>query len=85
MLTHAAKSGLEALDWLRRASICDSGHADARNGWSNSSGRIRKQPDCERFSDVDLYGSASDSIQAAEVNFTAFLNKPIKQSQLYNV
>jgi len=25
------------------------------------------------------------TIQAAEVNFTAFLNKPIKQSQLYNV
>jgi len=25
------------------------------------------------------------TVQAAEVNFTAFLNKPIKQSQLYNV
>lgn len=48
---------------------------------------IRKQPNCQELPLVMLtsMGRQEMGAQAAEVNFAAFLNKPVKQSSLYNV
>jgi len=84
MLTHAAKSGLEALDTCHSIVILDmqmpemDGLTQRQKFASSLTAR-----DC--LCDVDPMGQQVTGIQAAEVNFTAFLNKPIKQSQLSSV
>ncbi|MCZ0903213.1 response regulator, partial [Microcoleus sp. HI-ES] len=49
--------------------------------------QIRRYPDCERLPLVMLTSIGRQEINppAMEMDFAAFLNKPIKQSQLYNV
>jgi PAS domain S-box-containing protein len=90
MLTHAAKSGIEALEWFRQGHPFDIVILDMQMPEMDGltlAAEIRKQPDCQGLPLVMLtsMGQQVTGIQAAEVNFAAFLNKPIKQSQLYNV
>ncbi len=90
MLTRAAQSGTEALDWICQGDPFDIAILDMQmpqmDGLTLAS-KIRKQPNCQELPLVMLtsMGGQEMGTQAAEVHFAAFLNKPVKQSSLYNV
>ena len=91
MLTRTAKSGLEALNWLRQGVPFDIAILDMQmpemDGLTLAT-QIHQQPDYQKLPLVMLtsIGRPEMSDRApASVKFAAFLTKPIKQSHLYNV
>jgi PAS domain S-box-containing protein len=90
MLTRAAQSGAEALDWICQGDPFDIAILDMQmpqmDGLTLAS-KIRNQPNGHELPLVMLtsMGRQEMDAQAVEVNFAAFLNKPVKQSSLYNV
>jgi CheY-like chemotaxis protein len=86
----AKNSGPEALSWLCRGEQFDLAILDMQmpemDGISLAR-EIRKQPQCQKLPLVMLtsLGTSQTDIRAVDVDFTAFLNKPIKQSQLYSL
>ena len=89
MLTRAASSGLEALDWLGKGEVFDIAILDMQmpdmDGLTLAA-EIRKQPSYEQLPLVMLtsIGRQHTDVNAVVGNFAAFLNKPVKQCQLYN-
>ena len=90
MLTHAAESGLETLALLRQGEQFDLAILDMQmpeiDGLTLAT-EIRKQPGCQELPLVMLtsIGKPEISDEIAKDKIAAFLNKPIKQSQLYDV
>jgi CheY-like chemotaxis protein len=90
MLTQAAQSGSEALDCLSQGEKFDIAILDMQMPGMDGlalAAQIRKQSNCQRLPLVMLtsMGKPDTESQGVEVEFAAFLNKPIKQSQLYNI
>ena len=90
MESFAAQSGFEALEWLRQNPHFDLAILDMQMPEMDGltlAAKIRQLP---RYQDLPLVmltsiGMSEVSKKAQDLNFAAFLNKPIKQSQLYNV
>jgi CheY-like chemotaxis protein len=89
MQAEAAASGAEALDWLREGKRFDMAVLDMQmpdmDGLSLANA-MRALPDRQTLPLVMLtsLGREEKGERVDKVNFAAFLNKPIKQSQLYN-
>ena len=90
MLPRAAQSGAESLSWLREGEQFDIAILDMQmpemDGMTLAR-EIRKLPNCQKLPLVMLtsIGNADTEYQATDVEFAAFLSKPIKQAQIYNV
>lgn len=90
MLTHSALSSFEALSLLCTREPFDvvilNMQMPQMDGLTLAA-KIRKQPERQRLLLVMLtsIGQSVSEIDSQAVNFAAFLHKPIKQSQLYNV
>ena len=90
MISRAATCGEEALSWLSNQETFDIAILDMQmpqmNGL-NLAAEIRKLPNARTLPLVMLTSLGKSEIerQAQQANFAAFLNKPIKQSQLYNI
>ncbi|MBE9125463.1 MULTISPECIES: PAS domain S-box protein [unclassified Coleofasciculus] len=90
VITKAAESGFEALNWLSQGERFDIAILDMQmpemDGITLGS-EIRKQSDCQTLPLLILSSMGKPKIDSQEIeaNFGAFLNKPIKQSQLYSV
>jgi len=91
MIPCAINSGPEALSWLCRGEQFDLAILDMQmpemDGLSLAA-EIHKQPQCQKLPLVMLTSLGRlqrTDVQAVDVDFAAFLNKPIKQSQLYNL
>jgi len=88
MLTRAATSAFEALEWLHRGDPFDIAILDMQMPGMDGltlAAEIRKQPYRQKLPLVMLTSMGKDVSTLAKANFAAFLNKPVKQSQLYNV
>ncbi|MGB3265198.1 MAG: response regulator [Microcoleus sp.] len=90
MVARASASARLALDWLAAKEVFDLAVLDMQMPEMDGlalAAQIRQYPDCEKLPLVMLTSIGRQEINnsAIEVNFSAFLNKPIKQSQLYNV
>jgi PAS domain S-box-containing protein len=98
MLIRAAESASEALEWLRQGELFDLAILDMQMtevDALNLAAEIRKQPGCQQLTLIMLTTigkpELSDSVAGSKSDrfvkddFVAFLNKPIKQSQLYDV
>ncbi len=90
MLTRAAQSGAEALDWLRQGQPFDLAILDMQMPQMDGvtlAAEIHKQPGYQSLPLVMLtsIGKSESSDLSVKANFAAVLTKPIKQSQLYNV
>ena len=90
MLTCAVKSGHQALDWIGRGATFDIAILDMQMPHMDGltlAREIRKYPSCQALPLVMLSSLNKQEIskKAADVNFAALLNKPIKKSQLYNI
>ena len=88
MLTRAAQSGSEALDWLRSGEQFDLAILDMqmpRMDGLTLAAEIRKQSSCQNLPLVMLtsIGKPEVSDQSLKDHFAAFLTKPIKQSHLF--
>lgn len=90
MITHAAPSGQKALELLQQGETFDLAILDMQmpkmDGLTLAK-KIRKLPLNNHFPLVMLTSIGKSEIagQAKKANFAACLNKPIKQSQLYNI
>ncbi len=90
MLPRAAESGTKALSWLQSGERFDIAILDMQmpsiDGMTLAS-EIRQLPHYEKVPLVMLtsIGKAETEYPTSNVDFAAFLNKPIKQSQLYNI
>jgi PAS domain S-box-containing protein len=90
MVAKASASARLALDWLAAKEQFDLAVLDMQmpemDGLTLAT-LIRQSPECEQLPLVMLTSMGRQEINTslAEVDFAAFLNKPIKQSQLYNV
>lgn len=91
MLVRAGYSASEALDWLSQKERFDVAILDMQMPEMDGlrlAAQIRQHPNCQ---DLPLIMLTSMGRQEAaicddyKIEFAAFLNKPIKQSQLYNV
>ncbi len=90
MVPQAAESGYEALQWLSSGEKFDLAILDMQMPGMDGmtlGAEIRQLSDCQRLPLVMLtsMGKPDTQAQTVEVDFAAFLSKPIKQSQLYNV
>ncbi len=90
MLTRAARSGAEALDWLQKGESFDLAILDMQMPGMDGltlAAEIRKQSGCQELPLVMLTSIGKPEISdSSQINyFAAFLNKPIKQSQLFEV
>jgi PAS domain S-box-containing protein len=90
MLTRAAQSGIEALDWLRQGEVFDLAILDMQMPKMDGltlAAQIRKLSACQNLPLVMLtsIGMPETSDQNLKRHFAAFLSKPIKQSQLHDV
>ncbi len=90
MVPRASASARLALDWLAAKETFDFAVLDMQMPEMDGlalAARIRQYPDCEKLPLVMLTSIGRPEINNSEidVNFAAFLNKPIKQSQFYNV
>ncbi len=91
MLPSAARSGAEAIEWLRSGAEFDVAILDMQMPEMDGlvlAAEIRKFPDRRDLPLVMFTSIGKPEIDAAlslELSFAAFLSKPIKQSQLYNV
>ncbi|HEY9794473.1 MAG TPA: response regulator, partial [Leptolyngbyaceae cyanobacterium] len=90
MLTQEAQSGSEVLEWLRQGKPFDLAILDMQMPGMDGltlAAEIRRQPGYQELPLVMLtsIGKPETSEARVNANFAAFLNKPIKQSQLYDV
>ncbi|EGK85918.1 response regulator [Microcoleus vaginatus PCC 9802] len=90
MVARASASAHLALDWLAAKEMFDLAVLDMQMPEMDGlalAAQIRRYPDCEKLPLVMLTSIGRQEINspAMEMDFAAFLNKPIKQSQLYNV
>ncbi|MEG4007480.1 response regulator [Microcoleus sp. Pol11C1] len=90
MVARASASARLALDWLAAKEMFDLAVLDMQMPEMDGlalAAQIRRYPGCERLPLVMLTSIGRQEIHppAMEMDFAAFLNKPIKQSQLYNV
>ncbi|MBD2100295.1 response regulator [Leptolyngbya sp. FACHB-261] len=90
MITHAVESGPEALACLSQGQRFDLAILDMQMPQMDGLAlaiAIRQLSGCQDLPLVMLtsIGRLEVDSQAAQVEFAAFLNKPIKQSQLYNI
>ncbi|MEG4623622.1 response regulator [Microcoleus sp. w1-18aA5] len=90
MVARASASARLALDWLAAKEMFDLAVLDMQMPEMDGlalAAQIRRYPDCEKLPLVMLTSIGRQEINppAMEMDFAAFLNKPIKQSQLYNV
>jgi PAS domain S-box-containing protein len=90
IVPHAVGSGQEALALLERGERFDAVILDMQMPQMDGlmlAEQIRQQPDYDRTPLVMLtsLGMSLSEIQAQDVNFAAYLTKPIKQAQLYNI
>ncbi|NEO34055.1 MAG: response regulator [Symploca sp. SIO3C6] len=89
MVYCTAKSGLEALELLKQEPPFDLAILDMQMPQMDGLAlavAIRQIPNCQQLPLVMLtsMGQPSTEIKATEVNFAAYLHKPVKQSQLFN-
>ncbi|MDY6939020.1 MAG: PAS domain S-box protein [Cyanobacteriota bacterium] len=90
MDTQAAESGMQALSWLRQGQTFDLIVLDMQMPQMDGmmlAREIRQLPGMKELPLVMFTSIGRPEIDRAEikVEFAAFLNKPIKQSQFYNV
>ncbi|MGB7712343.1 MAG: response regulator [Microcoleus sp.] len=90
MVTRSSGSARLALEWLAAKEQFDLAVLDMQMPEMDGltlAAQIRQYPDGEQLPLVMLTSMGRQEIdtQAWDVDFAAFLNKPIKQSQLYNV
>jgi signal transduction histidine kinase/DNA-binding response OmpR family regulator/HPt (histidine-containing phosphotransfer) domain-containing protein len=89
MLTRAAESGFEALDWLRQGEAFDMAILDMQMPKMDGltlGAEIRKLPSYQKLPLIMLTSIGKpETSNYAPVDFAAFLSKPIKQSHLYNI
>jgi|GEM_PF-511232 len=90
MVPRASASARLALDWLAAKEVFDLAVLDMQMPEMDGlalAAQIRRYPDCQKLPLVMLTSIGRQEINTAaiEADFAAFLNKPIKQSQLYNV
>ena len=90
MSTYAVASGAEALDWIHQTKSFDIAILDMQMPQMDGltlAAEIRKQPHCKQLPLVMLtsMGKQQTTFPDRDGNFAAFLNKPVKQSQLYSV
>lgn len=90
MVARASASASLALDWLAAKEVFDLAVLDMQMPEMDGlalAAQIRRYPDCEKLPLVMVTSIGRQEINtpAIEVDLAAFLNKPIKQSQLYNV
>jgi PAS domain S-box-containing protein len=90
IVPYAVGSGQEALALLERGERFDAVILDMQMPQMDGlmlAEQIRQQPDYDRTPLVMLtsLGMSLSEIQAQDVNFAAYLTKPIKQAQLYNI
>ncbi|MEG3959184.1 response regulator [Microcoleus sp. herbarium2] len=90
MVPRASASARLALDWLAAKEVFDLAVLDMQMPEMDGlalAAQIRRYPDCQKLPLVMLTSIGRQEIDSAaiEAEFAAFLNKPIKQSQLYNV
>jgi PAS domain S-box-containing protein len=90
MQTYTAKSGEEALAQLAKGTQFDIALLDMQMPQMDGltlARQIRQQSGCENLPLVMLtsLGKLQTSLDFGDVQFAAFLSKPIKQSQLYDV
>ena len=91
MLPRAGCSAEEALGWLSEHERFDLAILDMQMPEMDGlklAVQIRQQPNCQDLPLVILTSIGKQEalmFDDSELNFTAFLNKPIKQSQLYNI
>lgn len=90
MLTCAVKSGVKALEWLQRGGNFDLAILDMQMpemDGATLAQKIREQTTGKTLPLVLLSSLGKDDIrsQAGENIFSAILNKPVQQAQLYNV
>ncbi|MEG4305401.1 response regulator [Microcoleus sp. D3_18a_C4] len=90
MVARASASARLALDWLGAKEMFDLAVLDMQMPEMDGlalAAQIRRYPDCEKLPLVMLTSIGRQEINppSMEMDFAAFLNKPIKQSQLYNV
>ena len=86
MLPQASQSGFEALQWLSKGEHFDLAILDMQMPGMDGltlALEIRKQSQGQQLPLVMLTSMGKPETQS-QVDFAAFLNKPIKQSQLYN-
>lgn len=89
MVYSTAKSGYEALEFLKQEPPFDLAILDMQMPQMDGLAlavAIRQIPNCRQLPLVMLtsIGQPSTELKATEVNFAAYLNKPVKQSQLFN-
>ncbi|NJS08953.1 MAG: response regulator [Microcoleus sp. CSU_2_2] len=90
MVAKASASALLALDWLAAKEEFDLAILDMQMPEMDGltlAAKIRQSSDCEQLPLVMLTSMGRQEINTSDmkVDFAAFLNKPIKQSQLYNI
>ena len=90
MIPRAATSGEEALGWLASGEVFDIAILDMQMPHMDGLSLATEIRTLARGKHLPLVmltslGKADIPIEKCQVNFAAFLNKPIKQSQLYNV
>jgi PAS domain S-box-containing protein len=90
MVARASASAHLALDWLAAKEEFDLAVLDMQMSEMDGltlATQIRQYPNCEQLPLVILtsMGKQEIDVSAGDVDFSAFLSKPIKQSQFYNV
>ncbi|WP_204103856.1 MULTISPECIES: response regulator [Spirulina sp. CCY15215] len=88
MISRAASSGQEALHWLEAGEQFDIAILDMQMPDMDGlmlAKRIRQMPIGQALPLVMLTSIGQGDRDPSGVNFAAYLNKPIKQSQLYNI
>jgi len=92
MIPYAVASGPEALEWLQQGERFDLAILDVQmpemDGVALAT-HIRQLPGCQELPLIILSSMGRPDTTTlpggASINFAAFLSKPVKQSQLYNV
>jgi PAS domain S-box-containing protein len=87
MLAGATESPREALEWIRRSDPFDLAILDMQMPEMDGitlAGEIRRHRDAEILPLIMLTSLGRPEATPAEVEFAAYLTKPIKPSQLYN-
>ena len=86
--TRSAQSGLEALDWLSQGETFDLVILDMQMPDMDGlvlAAEIRSSPESQEMPLVMLTSMGKSAIDNQAGNFAACLQKPVKQSQFYNV
>jgi signal transduction histidine kinase/DNA-binding response OmpR family regulator/HPt (histidine-containing phosphotransfer) domain-containing protein len=88
MLPRATRSPLEALEWIRQGEPFDVAILDMQMPEMDGmmlAAEIRRERDAQALPLIMLTSLGRREVGAKEIEFAAFLTKPIKASQQYNV